>query len=402
MNHGEAMKKQEQIITTRRRILGVGATMVASLAAGCGGTARPIAAPATVPRDFAPPGVVPGFTEPDKWAGWTLPVAAAGPGVRQAIMAVVARPFAAATGCTVEAKVTDYAQLVRSVEDGEPYADAVVVDPLWASYATNRAYLLSLRPPAFSQSTFHQSTFDEEAINLFDVDDYSVPAYAYAMVNAYRPSALSVSQEPPDTWSDWWNWGRYPGNRALRKGAFGTFEFALLADGVPPEDLYPLDFPRAIESLKRISGRIVDRWWEASTQPIDWLARGRVAYASAWSHQLWQAREDGASVDWLWNRGLLVADRWVIPDGVLNADLVIDFLRYATHPIVQAALAHAIGIGPVTSAAFAEIEPSSARHLPTAPNNLPLLITADIAWWSKHEVEAARWFNNWLLGVADA
>jgi spermidine/putrescine-binding protein len=393
------MRKQQQGTVTRRHFVRGGVAVVASLAAGCGESAERIAAPAVVPPNAATPGVVPGFTEPDKWAGWSLPVAAADSGVRQAVTAVIARPFAAATGCNVEVKVTDYAELVRSVEDGEPYANAVLVDPLWAFNTTNRDYLLSMRRPNFRQSTFHQSTFNEGAIDLFEVDEWSVPAYAYAMVNAYRPAAIGASQEPPSTWSNWWDQERYPGKRTLRKGALGTFEFALLADGVPAEDLYPLDFSWAIASLKRISGRIVNRWWEADTQPIDWLAHGRVEYASAWSHELWQARQGGASLDWLWNQGLLMADRWVIPDGVLNPDLVIDFLHYATHPIVQAALARAIGIGPVTSAAFAEIDPLFARRLPTAPDNLPLLINADVQWWSEHEVEAARWFNNWLLGV---
>ncbi|HEV2108355.1 MAG TPA: extracellular solute-binding protein [Thermomicrobiales bacterium] len=390
MNHGDAKRAGRPNAFNRRRMLSAGATMLASTAVGCGESARRMAAPASpIPLVAATPGAIPGYTDPEKWEGWTLRVAAARAGVGAAIMAVIAEPFAVATGCTIEAKVTDYAELVRSVEEGDPYADAVVVDPIWARDARNTDYLLPIS----------RSTFSGDAIDLFDVDLWSVPAYAYAMVSAYREEAIPALAAPPGSWAEWWDAKAYRGNRALRKGALGTFEFALLADSVPPESLYPLDFPRAIDSLRRISGRIVDRWWESSVRPISWLARGAVDYASAWSHLLWQVGQDGTPVPWVWDQGLVMADRWVIPDGVLYIELVADFLQYATHPVVQAALARAIGVGPVTSAAFAEIERPLAQTLPTAPENLPLLIHADISWWSKHEAEAAQWFNNWLLGV---
>ena len=42
----------------------------------------------------------------------------------------------------------------------------------------------------------------------------------------------------PKTWADFWNVEKFPGKRAMRKGPKYTLEFALMADGVAPKDVY--------------------------------------------------------------------------------------------------------------------------------------------------------------------
>lgn len=390
--HHQLPSARQPHALSRRRLIGAGAALLASGAAGCGQVSRTVVEPpATLPLVISTPGEVPGYSAGNTWQGWTLRVAVAGDAVHDAIMASVAEPFAAATGCTIEPHVTDYNQFATSVEEGEPYVDVAVVDPLWAIQARAENLLLPI----------DRTMFRNQKIDLFDSDRSSVPAYAYAMVNARRRRVISPFTSSPDDWTEWWNAETYPGPRALMKGALGTFEFALMADGVAPDDLYPLDYERAIASLRRISGRVVNRWWEAAYQPLDWLSSGFAEYSSAWSHRLWLAVQVGAPVDWFWDRGLLTADRWVVPDGMLMPELAFDFIQYATQPAVQAALARTAGLGPVTSRSFAEIDPRLAQRLPTSPENLPLLVRQDILWWSEHEVEANQWFNDWLLGVAN-
>ncbi|MBF2996235.1 extracellular solute-binding protein, partial [Pseudomonas aeruginosa] len=52
-------------------------------------------------------------------------------------------------------------------------------------------------------------------------------------------------QQPPASWADFWDVQRFPGKRGLRKRAIYNLEFALLADGVPREQVYPLLATRA-------------------------------------------------------------------------------------------------------------------------------------------------------------
>ena len=369
-------------------MLGLGAAGLLWAAAGCGGGDEdPVPdLPLGTPEAAGTPGAVPGYEDPTRWAGRTLRVGAWGGEIQDALREAAWRPFAAATGCAVQEVIADYSRLAA----GDAYADALVVGAEWAETAATAGATEPLRGPA-----------TEAATDLFPPGTHGLPAYAYAMVSTYRRDAVANSTEPPQTWAAWWDRSLYPGDRTLAKGALGTFEFALLADGATPQTLYPLDGARAIESLKRISGAIVDRWWETGGQAVSWVGRDRADLGSAWHYRVAAAQAEGYPVELVWNQGLLLADRWVVPTGAAGAEPAMDFLRYAATPQVQAALARRVALGPVTATAFDLLDPLFAATLPTAPRNLARLIPQDVAWWAAHGAEANGHFNNWLLGVPD-
>ena len=380
-------------VWSRRRFIGLGAVGSVALVAGCGpfgddGAPVP-ATPVGTPEAMATPmGFIPGYEDPTRWTGRVLRVAAWGGEVQDALRAMIWEPFGRATGCTIQELTTDYGQLRAGAAEEDAYVDAVVVDAEFA-FGARAAGIAQPLPQGF-----------ESAADLLPGTPQSVPAYAYAMVSAYRRDALDDPLAPPASWAEWWDAARFPGDRTLYKGPLGTFEFALLSDGVPPGELYPLDGPRAIERLRQISGRIVDRWWESGLQPVSWLSRDRADLGSAWHYRVLAGQNDGQPVDLVWNEGLLLADHWLIPVAAANADVAADFLRYATAPEPQAALAAAVGLGPVTSGAVDLLDPQVATSLPTHPDNLPDLIPQDVAWWATRRGEAEEQFNSWLLGVA--
>lgn len=380
---------------SRRRLVGLGgaAGLTIGLAA-CGGSATPDRGPdlPTPARPTAAPAPVAGYDDARRWAGRTLRVGAWGGDLQAALREAAWGPFATATGCAVEEVLTDRALLAESQEAGDAYADALLVDAAWARNAAEGDALMPLPPEVGNR----------EPLDLVESTDHGLPAFAYAVVNAYRRDAADSLAGVPRTWREWWDRSRFPGDRTLRKDPLSTFEFALLADGVAPADLYPLDGERAIESLRAISGRIIDRWWETGAQAVGWLSRNRADYGSAWSYRVAAAQADGLPVELIWEHGLLLADHWIVPAGSVNAEVAMDFLRFATTPEVQAALARRAGLGPVTSEAFDLLDPLLAATLPTAPTNLPQLIRRDVAWWAENEVAASQLFNTWLLGTPDA
>lgn len=90
-------------------------------------------------------------------------------------------------------------------------------------------------------------------------------------------------QQPPASWADFWDVQRFPGKRGLRKRAIYNLEFALLADGVPREQVYPLlatraGADRAFAKLGQLKPYI--QWWEgpspgpASRQGVSERRRG--------------------------------------------------------------------------------------------------------------------------------
>jgi putative spermidine/putrescine transport system substrate-binding protein len=61
----------------------------------------------------------------------------------------------------------------------------------------------------------------------------------------------------PASWADFWDVGRFPGHRSLcLSDPPRTLIFALLADGVARDQLYPLDIDRAFKKLDQIKPHI--------------------------------------------------------------------------------------------------------------------------------------------------
>lgn len=375
---------------TRRAALAAivtGALPTLAACGGDGGTNRPT--PTVPPIGGSPVSAVPGYTDPKRWAGRVLRVGAFGGEIQAALQSQVWTPFERLTGCAIEPVISDTAQLAASTEqNGAPYADVLLVDAFWAFGALTRQLVEPL--PA--------GTIDPARMTAVPFFDGAVPAYAYAMVSAFRRDAVEASGRP-DSWGRWWDTTIYDVNRALWKGPLGTFEFALLADGVGRADLYPLDGARAIEKLRQISGKIVDRWWETGQQPITWMNRERTSLASAWHYRVVAAQQDGRPIDFVWNEGLLLADYWVVPKAAPAADVAWDYLAFASTAQLQASLASTLPLGPVVDDAFPLIDARTAANLPTAPDNRDALLRADLAWWSANNVEANETFNSWLLGV---
>jgi len=56
----------------------------------------------------------------------------------------------------------------------------------------------------------------------------------------------------PQSWADFWDVKKFPGNRSLFNNAACTLVFALLADGVPADKIYPLDVDRGFKKLDEI------------------------------------------------------------------------------------------------------------------------------------------------------
>jgi hypothetical protein len=113
-----------------------------------------------------------------------------------------------------------------------------------------------------------------------------VGTIVWSTVLAYDGDRIA---EGPKGWADFFDTARFPGKRGLRRGPQYALEFALIADGVPVEEVYPVlataeGVDRAFARLDAIKGDIV--WWEAGAQPPQLLAAGEVVMTSAYNGRI--------------------------------------------------------------------------------------------------------------------
>jgi putative spermidine/putrescine transport system substrate-binding protein len=119
---------------------------------------------------------------------------------------------------------------------------------------------------------------------------YSVAYEFYSSVLAYRQTKYPAGAAP-DSWADFWDVKKFPGRRALRNHPLATLEAALMADGVAPDKLYPLDVDRAFKKLEEIKPYITV-WWTSGAQSAQLLNDGEVDMVMAWNGRVrrWPAK----------------------------------------------------------------------------------------------------------------
>lgn len=232
--------------------------------------------------------------------------------------------------------------------------------------------------------------------NLLDsaVNSYSVDIDYYSTVLSYNKNNLPNNQTPLD-WKDFFDLKKFPGSRALYKSPITTLEVALLADGVDPKKLYPLDIDRAFKKLDTIKSKIV--WWDQGAQAPQLLSDKEVAMAAAWNGRIAGAAQKGQPLAFTYQNGILDAESWVVPKGAKNKDIAMKFVNFASQPEQQANLLKVIPYGPTNKKAFDFMDKEYAKTLPTYPDNLNKQVHLDVKWWHDHFQQVNDRFQAWLI-----
>jgi putative spermidine/putrescine transport system substrate-binding protein len=155
---------------------------------------------------------------------------------------------------------------------------------------------------------------------------WRVPDITYGVVLAYNTE--KTGGQVPAGWADYFDTTKFPGKRGMWDySEGGIFEVALLADGVKPADLYPLDLERATKKLDTIKDDLA--FWKTGAESQDLIGSGEVAMTLIWNGRGWSAKHtDGKPVEMQWNQQIVTADYLVVPKGSPNKDAAMKFIAY--------------------------------------------------------------------------
>jgi putative spermidine/putrescine transport system substrate-binding protein len=296
-------------------------------------------------------------------------------------------PYQAQTGIRVQSVVwgAEFGKLQEMVRSGAVPWDVVEV--------TASQFLRGSREGLFAQMT---TLPDAEEFKPLPggptISPLGVPNVYWSTVVAFDPHAFP--QVGPSTWQDFWDLTRFPGPRALYDNPRGNLEFALLADGVSPANLYPLDVTRAFRKLDELKPH-VRVWWSDGTEPVQLLLSHQVVSSSAWSGRIVALGEREKEIRYSWKGAAHELDYWIVPRGSKSIDSASAFIRFASRPEEMAAQARLIGYGPANSQALNYVDAKILPHLPTAPANWALSFVINATWWAEHEQEVEAFWVRW-------
>ena len=220
----------------------------------------------------------------------------------------------------------------------------------------------------------------------------------------YRTDKFSGEQ--PDSIADVFDLETFPGKRSLEKKPIGNLEWALIADGVPADEIYdvlstPEGVDRAFAKLDTIKDSVV--WWTKGAVPTQLLADGEVVMASAYNGRLFSAiEEEKQPIAMMWEWQVFDLDGWVIPKGGKNEAEVRKFLRFATDTQRLADQAKYLSYGPARGSStllvgrHASLGIDMAPHMPTSPENAKKTLLFNYEWWADNRPKLKQQFRDWL------
>lgn len=238
----------------------------------------------------------------------------------------------------------------------------------------------------------------KEAYIPAGVSDCGAGHIVWSVALAYDGNKLTG--EVPKSWADFWDVEKFPGKRGLRKGAKYALEIALMADGVPKEEVYdvlatPEGVDRAFKKLDELRPNLI--WWEAGAQPLSMLQTGDVVMSAAFNGRITGLnRTEKTNLQLVWNESIYAVDSWVILKGAENKESGMDFIAFANAPENLSRLPEFVAYGLPNKAAAAKVAPEFAKDLPTNPDNLAVALSLDVDFWVDNSEELTQRFNAWV------
>lgn len=182
--------------------------------------------------------------------------------------------------------------------------------------------------------------------------------------------------------------------RVMLAVPYYNLEFALLADGVKPANLYPLDVERALRVIDRIKHQLVGFKGPSDVQAL--IQQGEVDAAFAPVNRISNAIRGGANWGYTWNAAVTVVEYWAVVKGAPNPGEAMKFINFAIQAKQQAELPRYALNGPTNLDALKLIDPAAlmfvAKDLPGNPANEKLGAIFNAKWWSDNlDGVSKRW-----------
>jgi putative spermidine/putrescine transport system substrate-binding protein len=317
--------------------------IVASCSSGGGGAATsgptaaaPESAAASEPAASAPESAASSAAcNPPKQDGVALTFVSFGGVYQEAQRKAWLEPYTALTGVNfTEDENSSNATIKSQVEAGQVTWDVVDVGNDFGLDANKDL----LEPLDFTLIP------KDELNEKLGISDWRIPDITYGVVLAYNTD--KTAGKVPEGWADYFDTTKIPGKRGFWDySEGGMFEFALMADGVKPADLYPLDLDRATKKLNTIKDDLVP--WSTGADSQSLIGSGEVTMTMIWNGRGWSAKNiDKKPVEIQWNQQIVTADYLVVPKGSPNKDAAMKFIAYTACAANNAGPSQYIPYGP--------------------------------------------------------
>jgi putative spermidine/putrescine transport system substrate-binding protein len=149
----------------------------------------------------------------------------------------------------------------------------------------------------------------------------------------------------PTTIADFFDLQGFPGKRGFQiNSPISLATVALFAEGVPPEEIIPIDFERAYAKLDSIKDQLV--FFETGSNSKDLLDSGETPLIVTFANRVKESLDGGQPVGAVWDGMQIQSDFLSIPKGNPNKDAAMKLIAYIMSKEVNGKLSDCIALAP--------------------------------------------------------
>jgi putative spermidine/putrescine transport system substrate-binding protein len=225
------------------------------------------------------------------------------------------------------------------------------------------------------------------------VREYGITSYSLGTNIVYRKDKFPNGG--PESWADFWDVKKFPGPRCMYDRSFSCLAFALLADGVPADKLYPMDIDRAFHKMSELKPHI-KVWWREGSQSQQLIRDGEVDMIAMWSARAIDLIEANVPLELVWNGAEIYNSNLIVPKGDPNAKTAWEFCNFVAQAKPQAEFAMLLPYGPANLGARALMTEARLRQTPAWPDHLKVSFKHDAAWLAPRLAQIRERWSQWL------
>lgn len=201
----------------------------------------------------------------------------------------------------------------------------------------------------------------------------------------------------PQSYADFWDVKRFPGPRAINNSGSPQWvlAMALLADGVPPDRLFPMDLDRAFRKMDEIKPH-VRVWWKSGDQSQQILRDGEVVMSFMWSGRANTLRSQGLPIEVVWSQAIKDYATWSIARHAPHPNAAYAFLNFFLgNPRAHVEFGKQIG-GDTSNAEAVKLIPPADRPRYGSTYWDKMIDVDGNAWVQENRAMIVERWNAWL------
>jgi putative spermidine/putrescine transport system substrate-binding protein len=297
------------------------------------------------------------------------------------------QPFTAKNGTAfTNISPAEQAQVRTMVTSGKTIWDLANMSWIYAGAYCGELFE-KLDDPALDRKKFPAGT----------TGDCFVPTYRYANIFSYNADMYTGAK--PTTIKDFFDVKKFPGKRVVYDyPKAGLLEAALVADGVPPAQVYPLDVERALKKIDTIKSSLVFAASYGAIQQM--MVDKQASMMLTVTARTIVSKTSGANLVPVWDFNTTDIGVLVIPKGAPHKVLAQQMLAFVTEPEQAKAYAKLTGTAPartdidLNSIGYTDQQKEFNAFLPDRGTT----VEQDKQWWIENTDALVKRWTAWKVG----